>query len=516
MEIYQLKRQGFKVRRIARKLGISRTTVYKYLDKSPEDMAEWMASVKTRAKKLDPYEMLIHTWLSEHPDLSSAQVYDWLKERYKDLVVGESTVRNYVKELREKYNIPKTEVKRVYQAIPDPPMGQQAQVDFGQTIQKTSSGKDKKLYFISFVLSHSRYKYVEWLDRPFTTKDVIRTHENCFQFFSGIPSELAYDQDALIVVSENAGDLVLTSEFQAYREERKLNLFVCRKADPESKGRIENVVGFVKKNFAKNRVFYHIDQWNELCMSWLERTGNGKVHNTTKKRPVEVFALEKQHLRPVTKKISISSIDSSITRTVRKDNTILYDSNRYSVPLGTYKPDKEVYIEATDTNHLLIRDQSEGPIIAEHQISSERGKLIQPTQHKRDRTKGIAAYIATVASQFDDTETATDFLAEIHRRYPRYVRDQLDLISKVSKSVEVEIRNEALKECIKRKIYSATEYNDVVQFVERQHQTKTKPKQSNEVKSLHGIDPKLVNIKPETREVERYLELLKGVTVCPL
>ncbi|WP_339233304.1 helix-turn-helix domain-containing protein [Oceanobacillus sp. FSL W7-1281] len=35
MEIYQLKQEGFKIRRIARKLGISRTTVYKYLEKSP-------------------------------------------------------------------------------------------------------------------------------------------------------------------------------------------------------------------------------------------------------------------------------------------------------------------------------------------------------------------------------------------------------------------------------------------------------------------------------------------------
>ncbi|MDQ0414998.1 helix-turn-helix domain-containing protein, partial [Mesobacillus stamsii] len=95
MEIYQLKQQGFKIRRIARKLGISRTTVYKYLEKSPEEMSGWMASTKTRVKKLDPYEMLIQTWLSENPDMSAAQVHDWLMERYKDLEVGESTVRIY-------------------------------------------------------------------------------------------------------------------------------------------------------------------------------------------------------------------------------------------------------------------------------------------------------------------------------------------------------------------------------------------------------------------------------------
>ncbi|MDR4225658.1 helix-turn-helix domain-containing protein, partial [Heyndrickxia coagulans DSM 1 = ATCC 7050] len=76
MEIKQLKEQGFKIRRIARKLGISRTTVYKYLEKSPEEMALWEASTKTRTKKLDAYEMILHTWLSENPDVSSAQIHD--------------------------------------------------------------------------------------------------------------------------------------------------------------------------------------------------------------------------------------------------------------------------------------------------------------------------------------------------------------------------------------------------------------------------------------------------------
>ena len=515
MEIYQLKQQGFKVRRIARKLGISRTTVYKYLEKSPQEIAEWMASIKTRTKKLDPYEMLIHTWLAEHPDLSSAQVYDWLMERYhRELKVGESTVRGYVKELREKYDIPKTESKRMYQAIPDPPMGEQVQVDFGQTLQKTANGKDKKLYFISFVLSHSRYKYVEWLERPFTTTDVIQTNENAFQYFGGIPYELVYDQDSLIIVSENAGDLILTEKFQAYRDERKLNLFICRKADPESKGRIENVVGFVKKNFAKNRVFSNIDKWNELCLDWLIRTGNGKVHNTTKKRPAEVFALEKQHLRPILKEISFTNVNSSITRTVRKDNTILYKSNRYSVPLGTYKKNKEMTIEVNHEDRLIIRDPAEESIIAEHQLSIGKGKLIQDSQHVRDWTKGIPAYIDTVTSYFDNEVLANDFLQEIYQRYPRYIRDQLGLILKAVDSVEQIIRNKALEECMTKEIYSATEFSDVLRFIQRQHPSnlnKTHP--SETVKPIPGVDVSLLKAKPETRELDPYIQLLKGASV---
>src|SRR5690625_5668481 len=126
-----------------------------------------------------------------------------------------------------------------YHAIVDLEMVKQVQVDFGETRQMTHDNKTVKLYFIAFVLSNSRYKYTEFLDRPFTTRDVIRSHENAFRWFEGIPREIVYDQDSLIVVSENGGDLILTKEFEQYRQERRLNLRVCRKAEHESKGRNE-------------------------------------------------------------------------------------------------------------------------------------------------------------------------------------------------------------------------------------------------------------------------------------
>ncbi|WP_245916839.1 helix-turn-helix domain-containing protein [Bacillus fungorum] len=210
MEIHQLLKQGFSKSNIAKKLQISRTTLYRYLNKEPKEMAEWIDAMQFRTKKLDKHKTLILSWLRKYPDVSAAQIYDWLHERYGDVQAGESTVRSYVKELRSEYDIPKQTRSRSYEAIPDPPMGQQAQVDFGMTTQKNIEGKSIKLYFIAFVLSHSRYKYMEWLDWPFITRNVIQAHENAFYYFEVIPFELVYDQDNLIVVSENAGDLILT------------------------------------------------------------------------------------------------------------------------------------------------------------------------------------------------------------------------------------------------------------------------------------------------------------------
>jgi len=328
-------------------------------------------------------------------------------------------------------------------------MGEQVQVDFGHTKQKAVDNTEVKLNFIALVLSNSRYKYKEWLDRPFTTQDVIKAHENAFNWFGGIPSELVYDQDSLIVVSENHGDLILTQEFQQYKESRNLTLHVCRKADPESKGKIENVVGFIKHNFAKHRVFHNIDSWNEQGWEWLNRTGNYKIHNTTKKRPVEVFSLERQHLRPVIKNLDIKyNYENSITRSVHKDNTIRYLSNHYSLPLGTFGKYETVCIKETEEKELIIYNHQTGEIIAKHNIPDGKGLLVKNRKHSRDRSKGIAAFMDTVAQQFKDQELAFEYLQIIKEKYPRYTRDQLQMILKETKANDPETLSSALKECI--------------------------------------------------------------------
>jgi hypothetical protein len=87
-----------------------------------------------------------------------------------------------------------------------------------------------------------------------------------------------------------------------------------------------------------------------------------------KKRPAEVHALEKQHLRPVSSLLSIeSNLNNSITRTVHRDNVIKYKSKRYSLPLGTFHPkgDNTVYIEIKE-NELIITATPQGDILARH------------------------------------------------------------------------------------------------------------------------------------------------------
>ena len=235
-EVHRLRNEGFTNSAIARKLNISRNRVIEYGKMSSDEFYLFAISLQGRSKKLDPFREKILGWLKEHPDLSAAQIFDWLEEKLNIDFVTEGTVRNYVNELREAYHIPKVLSERDYSAVPELPMGQQMQVDFGQKRVPTTEGKFKRLYFIAFVLAHARYKYVEWLDRPFRATDLIRMHENAFRYYGGMTIEIVYDQDRLLAVSENAGDLIMTDEFSKYQNTRKFKIYLCRKSDPQTKG----------------------------------------------------------------------------------------------------------------------------------------------------------------------------------------------------------------------------------------------------------------------------------------
>ncbi len=274
--------------------------------------------------------------------------------------------------------------------------------------------------------------------------------------------ELVYDQDHLLVVSENHGDILFTQAFAAYRKERKFQIHLCRKSDPESKGRIENVVKFVKYSFGRGRLYTNIAKLNESSLAWLIRTGNGKMHNTTKKIPAEVHALEKQHLQPIYSLQHTGSLPS-ITRDIRKDNTVGYLSNRYSVPLGTYDgTSKEALLRLTPEGELLILDNQTQQEIARHVLCLDKGKLIKNNSHGRDRSKGISAYIEHVAQLGPDPASLRTYLDEIHRLKPRYIRDQLQSIEKHMQTVTSADTVQALMFCTKNRLYGAQHFTDAL------------------------------------------------------
>lgn len=508
IEIQHLKEKGFSNSKISKMLNISRPTVIKYINMSPDEFNLEMKSRNQRSKKPDIYHNDILVWLREYPEMTAAQIYDWLEEKYKEVKFNESTTRNYVRWIRKEYDIPKGIETRQYGAPDDPPLGKQVQVDFGEIKVHSSTGNSIKLFVMCFVLSNSRYKYCEWQDRPFTTEDIIKIHENAFDFYGGMPQEIVYDQDHLILTSENHGDLVYTHAFANYLKNRKFKVYMCRKADPESKGRIENVVGYVKNNFAIHRKFYNLDRWNEDCYKWLNRRGNGKIHSTTRKIPAEVFIEEQKHLQPVLKKIKFNSLSLSLTYQVRKDNTVPISGNRYSVPRGTYKgPNTYVKVSKIENRLLIIMDINSDKELARYGIPSSKGNLLGNNNHKRDNSIKISALLSSTIELFIDKEKAASFLEKIYKEKPRYIRDQLSQVKSAVKDSTPEVIDKALNFCIRNHLYNSVDFKDAIC-----HYAKNAPQENvkciDEIIPLSAESLEKIKIKPEVRNVSDYAMIL--------
>lgn len=511
IDIKRLKKKGFSNSKIAKMLGISRPTVSKYLKMNPDEFERKMLLQQHRTKKPDIYREEIIGWIRQYPSMTAAQVYDWLEERYSKIAFNEVTLRNYVRSIREDYNILKEPILRQYEAADDPPLGKQIQVDFGEKKVINAEGNELTLYVMCFVLSNSRYKYCQWQARPFNTADIIVIHENAFEYFGGYPQEVVYDQDHLILVSENHGELIYTKEFASYLQKRKFSVYMCRKADPESKGRIEKVVDFVKDNFASHRVFYGIDRWNEDCLKWLKRRGNGKQHTTTRKIPAEVFLEEKKYLQPVTEKLISNSRTLSITYQVRKDNTVPIQGNRYTVPRGTYKgPHTYVGVNKIGNKHLVIYEIETNKELAQFEIPDTKGNLVKNNNHKRDNSQRIIPLMKRLAEKFPDSQKAQTFFEEIHKEKPRYIRDQLTLIEASVESVNSRTIEKALDYCISHKLISAVDFKDAVKHYAVMTEEKGQPPNISNppITGLTETASSKIGVKPRIRDISEYVKIM--------
>lgn len=500
-QIHQLARLGFSNAKIARFLVLDARTVGKYLSMSEDDYERFLSSQRQRNKKLNAYEGFVRDKLVEFPDTSAAQMHDWLKEHHREFPsVCPRTVFNFVMFVRASHNIPVVTPRREYFPVEELPWGEQGQVDFGQYNMHTAGGGRKKVWFFVMVLSRSRMKYVWFSEAAFTSETVCPTHEKAFGFFGGVPATIVYDLDRILVVDENLGQVLLTSAFKSYVSRVGFKLHFCRKADPESKGKVENAVGYVKKNFLYNRVYVDLEGLNGQGLAWLDRTANHLPHNLTKQSPQSQHRIEREHLRPYR---PLPVREELRPYHVRKNNCISYKSNFYSLPEGTYQGrGSQILLKASGQS---IRLYTLGEtLLCTHELASGKGKTIINTHHRRDTSKRLQELIGEVASSFGEPERARAYIGHIQRRFPRYIRDHMQCMARALDGVASDIADRTLAFCLKNELYSGSEFEQVLAVHASQHAGAERPAAGGSIRLLNPGSAGKADQTPQTSSINDY------------
>jgi transposase len=386
--IKALEKNGLTPLQIAGELCLDPRTVYHWLAQEKFRPRK----VSLRFSKLDPFKGDISRMLAAHP-YSAAQVYQRLQETGFN---GSYTiVKEYVKKIRPRR-------REAFLKLAFAP-GECAQVDWGSYGSVRVGETRRRLSFFVMVLCFSRMMYVEFTVSQ-TMEHFLACHQNAFNFFGGVPARVMVDNLKSAVLKRIIGRApVFNPKYLDFANHYGFTIAPCNVGKGNEKGRVENGVGYIKKNFMAGRDIPNFEAVNPGARQWLDTIANVRIHGETRKKPLELFCEENPRLRPPPP----YPYDIAHISQVRASSQfrVTLDTNRYSVPAeyaGT-----NLTLKTYPDRLCLYRDEK---LLARHTRSYDRYRDFEHPDHpkellaqrKKARDQKILARFLTLSPRAQD------------------------------------------------------------------------------------------------------------------
>lgn len=365
MQIKHLSKEGVPKSRIARQLGVSRSTVYNHLQSSV-----LVKSRKKRVSKLDRFQGYIGSRLEQF-DLPCTVLRRELVALGYD--GGLTILRDYVRPLKRNLT------RRVSERFETKP-GRQAQIDWGECGSIQVGGERKKLYVFVMVLGYSRMLFAR-----FTTSSRLPALLSCLrEGFGevGIPREILVDnmRQAVDQHDVSTGTVRWNKTFLDFAEHHGFLPAACPPYWPRAKGKVERGVGYIKRSFLEGRSFTDLADLNRQIVTWLDTVANVRDHGTTGARPIDRYAEEASALCSLTR-VPVYDTRPIELRVVSSDSHISFSGVRYSVDPVAVGRTVSVRPEGDDpgaTLSVYLADQ----LVAMHKRAPRGSRDITLAEHR--------------------------------------------------------------------------------------------------------------------------------------
>ena len=190
---------------------------------------------------------------------------------------------------------------------------------------------------------------------------------------------------------------------------------------------------------------------------------------------------------------------------IRKDNTLCFKSNFYSLPLGSYQNSESSILLETKQEKLFIYTP-DGELICTHNLSTQKGKTISNTDHKRKKSETLEILQQQVLKLFNNSETAINYLKMLHKDKSRYYRDNLNYLIKEHGSYSNEILEQALVFCSQNALFNAKGLIDVLNKMQKEKENTQSVRLPDEKENKKGpiqITSKVAH-NVQTSDIETY------------
>lgn len=224
-------------------------------------------------------------------------------------------------------------------------------------------GEIGPLFVFCAVLAWSRWRFVFFADN-LGSDATLAALAACFEELGGVPKTALTDRMGCLKGGTVAGVVVPTADYVRFATHYGFRPDFCEGQDPESKGLVENLVGYVKSDLMipAELTVTDLAGANAAGRSWCVEV-NAAVHSEIAAVPTERLVSERQLLGPLPS--LRAQIGKLVIRKVDRLSCIRFGSARYSVPTRHIGKQVEVRVVSGVVHVVLL-----GAVIAEHTVVS--------------------------------------------------------------------------------------------------------------------------------------------------
>jgi hypothetical protein len=218
------------------------------------------------------------------------------------------------------------------------------------------------LHVFCAVLAWSRVRFVRFAtnERADTTLAMLA---ECFEVLGGVPAVVLADRMGCLKGGVVANTVIPTPEYLRFAAHYGFRPDFCEANDPQSKGIVENLVGYAKRDLIVPQApFDDFTAGNTAAAAWCVEV-NGAIHGEICAVPAERLATERELLAPLPS--LRASIGRAVTRKVDRLSCVRFASARYSVPTRLIGTDVAVRVAH---DRVLAIMTTTGEIVAEHTV----------------------------------------------------------------------------------------------------------------------------------------------------
>jgi transposase len=400
-EIQVLRRAAHTWSEIATLSGVSEKTARRIAVENPvtniDNGAERVRRQVGRPSTADTYRAVLVEALTENPAVRSVELLH--RARLAGYAGGKSALYRLAQALRIRTVTPLVR----FEGLP----GEFSQHDFGEVRVAYQHGIEETVHFFA-----SRLKYSRWIEVGLVADERVETLVRALvahlDAFGGIPLVTVFDRPKTIALRWGRDGVVTdwNPTFAGVALDLGIGVEVCWPYRPQEKGSVENLVGWVKGSFFKQRRFLDRADLERQLREWITEANTIRPSRATGVSPSARIAEERARLRPL--KIAPADLTLRLAVSVTPTGVVLHEGHPYSMPpdaiglpgtLYLYRDRVRIIAGRFSAEHARQFQPGAGSILPEHRaqrvaaVSGKRARRYLQRQHLIDLGAAALTYL---------------------------------------------------------------------------------------------------------------------------